>query len=39
MADEPPGEPPVYLRKSLKEAGIGEEEFILMNVGETLSFK
>jgi len=39
MADDPPGEPPVYLRKSLKEAGIGEEEFILMNVGETLSFR
>jgi len=39
MADEPPGEPPVYLRKSLKEAGIGEEEFILMSVGETLSVR
>ena len=39
MADEPPGEPPVYLRKSLKEAGIGEEEFILMNAGETLSVR
>ena len=39
MADEPPGEPPVYLRKSLKEAGIGEKEFILMNVGETLSVR
>jgi N-acyl-phosphatidylethanolamine-hydrolysing phospholipase D len=39
LADEPPGEPPLYLRKSLKEAGIGEEEFILMNVGETLSVR
>ncbi|MEI9477481.1 MAG: MBL fold metallo-hydrolase [Deltaproteobacteria bacterium] len=39
LADEPPREPPLYLRKSLKEAGIGEEEFILMNVGETLSVR
>jgi N-acyl-phosphatidylethanolamine-hydrolysing phospholipase D len=39
MADEPPGEPPLYLRRSLKEAGVREEEFILMNVGETLSVR
>jgi N-acyl-phosphatidylethanolamine-hydrolysing phospholipase D len=38
LADEPPGEPPVYLNMSLREAGIDQESFIIMKIGETLSF-
>ncbi len=39
LADEPPGEPPVYLRKALVEAGLGGESFVIMRFGETLRVK
>jgi N-acyl-phosphatidylethanolamine-hydrolysing phospholipase D len=34
MADEPAGEPPLYLRHSLQKAGIPEDEFLVLNPGE-----
>jgi N-acyl-phosphatidylethanolamine-hydrolysing phospholipase D len=34
---EPLGEPPHYLEKALKEAGIDRNEFVIMKFGETLS--
>jgi L-ascorbate metabolism protein UlaG (beta-lactamase superfamily) len=37
LSDEPLGEPPVYLRKALKENGVDEGRFIIMKFGETLS--
>jgi len=37
LSDEPLGEPPAYLGKALRENGVGEEQFILMKFGETLS--
>jgi N-acyl-phosphatidylethanolamine-hydrolysing phospholipase D len=39
LSDEPIGEPPRYLEKALKEAGLDEKEFITMRFGETLSFR
>ncbi len=36
LSDEPPGEPPLYLRKVLGEEGLGEEQFTIMKFGETL---
>jgi L-ascorbate metabolism protein UlaG (beta-lactamase superfamily) len=36
LSDEPLGEPPVYLRKVMKENGIDERQFILMKFGETM---
>jgi N-acyl-phosphatidylethanolamine-hydrolysing phospholipase D len=36
LSDEPLGEPPVYLRKALKENGVDEGRFIIMKFGETL---
>jgi N-acyl-phosphatidylethanolamine-hydrolysing phospholipase D len=37
LSDEPLGEPPVYLRKTMRENGIDEGKFIIMKFGETLS--
>jgi len=37
LSDEPLGEPPAYLRKALREEGIGQGQFITMKFGETLS--
>jgi N-acyl-phosphatidylethanolamine-hydrolysing phospholipase D len=36
LSDEPLGEPPIYLRKALKENGIDEGQFIIIKFGETL---
>jgi N-acyl-phosphatidylethanolamine-hydrolysing phospholipase D len=38
LSDEPLGEPPLYLKKSLEKSGLGEEKFILMKIGETRTF-
>jgi N-acyl-phosphatidylethanolamine-hydrolysing phospholipase D len=38
LSDEPLGEPPLYLKKSLEESGLDEEKFILMKIGETRIF-
>jgi N-acyl-phosphatidylethanolamine-hydrolysing phospholipase D len=37
LSDEPLGEPPVYLRKAMRENGIDEGKFVVMKPGETLS--
>jgi N-acyl-phosphatidylethanolamine-hydrolysing phospholipase D len=37
LADEPLGEPPVYLRKAMKEKGMKQGKFVIMRFGETLS--
>jgi N-acyl-phosphatidylethanolamine-hydrolysing phospholipase D len=39
LSDEPVGEPPLYLEKALKEAGIDKNKFLMMKFGETLSFR
>ncbi len=39
LSGEPIEEPPRYLEKALKDAGIDEKKFILMRFGETLSFR
>jgi len=39
LSDEPVGEPPLYLKKALKEAGIDQNKFLVMKFGETLSFR
>ena len=39
LSDEPIGEPPLYLEKALKEAGLDKKEFLIMKFGETLSFR
>lgn len=38
LADEPLGEPPVYLKQALKAAGISDDKFIVMKFGQTLAF-
>jgi L-ascorbate metabolism protein UlaG (beta-lactamase superfamily) len=38
LTDEHLSEPPLYLNKALKEAGIDEERFIVMKIGETRVF-
>jgi L-ascorbate metabolism protein UlaG (beta-lactamase superfamily) len=38
VADEPLGEPPLYLKKTLKEASIADDSFIVMKFGETRVF-
>ena len=38
IADEPLGEPPLYLKKALKEASISEDSFLIMKFGETRFF-
>jgi N-acyl-phosphatidylethanolamine-hydrolysing phospholipase D len=39
LSDEPIGEPPLYLEKALKEAGLDKKKFLIMKFGETLSFR
>jgi N-acyl-phosphatidylethanolamine-hydrolysing phospholipase D len=39
LSDEPLGEPLVYLKKALKEAGLDEKNFLTMKFGETLLFR
>jgi len=39
LADEPIGEPPLYLDKALKESSLDKKNFLIMRVGETLSFR
>ncbi len=36
LTNEPPGEPPIYLRKVLREEGLPEESFVTPRFGETL---
>ncbi|KAF0155846.1 MAG: Zn-dependent hydrolase [Syntrophaceae bacterium] len=38
IADEPLDEPPLYLKKTLKEASMAEESFLIMKFGETRIF-
>lgn len=35
LTDEPLGEPPLFLRRALGQAGIPEEKFVVMKIGET----
>jgi len=39
LTDEHLSEPPVYLNKALKDAGIGEDRFVVMKIGETRVFR
>jgi L-ascorbate metabolism protein UlaG (beta-lactamase superfamily) len=39
LSDEPIAEPPRYLEKALRDAGLDEKKFIIMKFGETLSFR
>ena len=39
IADEPLGEPPLYLKKTLKEASMAEDSFLVMKFGETRVFE
>jgi L-ascorbate metabolism protein UlaG (beta-lactamase superfamily) len=39
LSDEPLGEPPLYLEKALREAGLDKKKFLVMKFGETLSFR
>jgi len=39
LSDEPLGEPPVYLKKALRTAGVEEKNFLIMKLGETLRFR
>jgi len=39
IADEPLGEPPLYLKKVLKEASMAEDSFLIMKFGETRIFE
>ncbi len=36
LTDEPPGEPPIYLRKVLDKEGVPKEEFVSLRFGETM---
>ncbi len=38
LSDEPLGEPLLYLKKAMKEAGVDERDFLVMRFGETLLF-
>jgi N-acyl-phosphatidylethanolamine-hydrolysing phospholipase D len=38
LTDEPLGEPPLYLEKALRDAGLPSEQFITLGLGETRSF-
>ncbi|HEY9161115.1 MAG TPA: MBL fold metallo-hydrolase [Desulfomonilia bacterium] len=38
LTDEPLNEPPVYLKKIMKEAGVSDDSFLVMNFGETRVF-
>jgi N-acyl-phosphatidylethanolamine-hydrolysing phospholipase D len=39
LSDEPIPEPPRYLEKALRDAGLDEKTFVVMRFGETLSFR
>ena len=39
IADEPLGEPPLYLKKAMKEASISDDSFLVMKFGETRIFE
>jgi N-acyl-phosphatidylethanolamine-hydrolysing phospholipase D len=39
IADEPLGEPPLYLKKAMKEASIADDSFLVMKFGETRIFE
>jgi N-acyl-phosphatidylethanolamine-hydrolysing phospholipase D len=39
LTDEPLGEPPVYLKKAVKEASMKDDSFLVMKFGETLIFE
>jgi L-ascorbate metabolism protein UlaG (beta-lactamase superfamily) len=39
IADDPLGEPPLYLKKVMKEAFMVDESFLVMKFGETLIFE
>jgi len=39
IADEPLGEPPLYLKKAMKEASMAEDSFPIIKFGETLVFE
>lgn len=36
LTDEPVTEPPIRLKEEAKKGGLGEEEFVVINIGETL---
>ena len=36
LTDEPPAEPPIYLKKVLYEEGLTQEEFVSLRFGETI---
>ncbi len=38
IADEPLGEPPLYLKRAMKEASLAEDSFLVMKFGETRIF-
>jgi N-acyl-phosphatidylethanolamine-hydrolysing phospholipase D len=38
LTDEPMGEPPLYLKQAMAQAGLPPEEFTVMNLGETRLF-
>jgi N-acyl-phosphatidylethanolamine-hydrolysing phospholipase D len=39
LTDEPLGEPPLYLARSLAEAGLPPESFLVLKIGETRAFR
>lgn len=39
IADEPLGEPPLYLKRAMKEASMAEDSFLVMKFGETRIFE
>jgi N-acyl-phosphatidylethanolamine-hydrolysing phospholipase D len=39
LTDEPLGEPPIYLKKVMKEASMSEDSFLVMKLGETMIFE
>jgi N-acyl-phosphatidylethanolamine-hydrolysing phospholipase D len=39
LTDEPLGEPPLYLARSLSEAGLAAESFLVLKIGETRTFR
>ncbi len=39
LADEPTGEPPVYLKRALREAGVEDDAFLLLRFGETVRLR
>ena len=39
LTDEPLGEPPLYLKKVMKEASMSEDSFLVMEFGETRIFE